>query len=150
MKAVIQRVSSACVKINNQAVSNIKKGLVVLLGISDSDTQHDIDAMVDKIKNLRVFQDAEGKMNISVKDIGGEILIVSQFTLLADLEKGRRPSFIGAAQPQKAEDIYGQVIDLLKKDGLKVESGRFREYMQVEIINDGPVTLIYDTNKKNT
>ena len=88
-------------------------------------------------------------MNISIKDIGGEILIVSQFTLLADLEKGRRPSFISAAPAQKAEDIYRQVIDYLKKDGLKVESGKFREYMQVELINDGPVTIIYDTNKKN-
>lgn len=148
MKAVIQRVSSATVKIENQVISKIKKGLVVLLGISDVDTQRDIDVMLDKIENLRIFQDAEGKMNISIKDINGEILVVSQFTLLADLEKGRRPSFIDAAPPQKAEDIYNQVINNLKIDGLKVESGRFREYMQVELINDGPVTFIFDTNKK--
>ena len=136
MKAVIQRVSSASVKISNQVISKINRGLVILLGISDSDKQDDIVAMADKIRNLRIFQDSNGKMNISIKDIGGEILVVSQFTLLADLEKGRRPSFINAAPPQKAEDIYKQVIDHLKKDGLKVESGRFREYMQVEIIND--------------
>lgn len=148
MKAVIQRVSSATVKIENQVIAKIKKGLVVLLGISDVDTQRDIDVMLDKIENLRIFQDAEGKMNISIKDINGEILVVSQFTLLADLEKGRRPSFIDAAPPQKAEDIYNQVINNLKIDGLKVESGRFREYMQVELINDGPVTFIFDTNKK--
>ena len=148
MKAVIQRVSSACVKINNQTISKIERGIVVLLGICDTDTQKDINLMVDKIKNLRIFQDSEGKMNIPLKEIKGEILVVSQFTLLADLEKGRRPSFINAAAPQKAQDIYNQVINKLKSECLKVETGRFREFMQVELINDGPVTFIFDTYKK--
>ncbi|MFC1709654.1 D-aminoacyl-tRNA deacylase [Candidatus Omnitrophota bacterium] len=148
MKAVIQRVISACVKIDNQAVSSIKKGMVVLLGISDADTQQDIDMMTDKIKNLRIFPDDQGKMNISIKEAGGEILVVSQFTLLGDLEKGRRPSFVNAAPPQKAQEIYTQVVDKLKKDGLKVATGKFRESMQVELTNDGPVTLIFDTKNK--
>jgi D-tyrosyl-tRNA(Tyr) deacylase len=104
--------------------------------------------MADKIKNMRIFEDSQVKMNISIKEINGRILIVSQFTLLADLEKGRRPSFIDAAEQEKAENIYGQVISFLREDGLRVESGRFREHMQVELINDGPVTFIFDTNKK--
>ncbi|MBL7198073.1 MAG: D-tyrosyl-tRNA(Tyr) deacylase [Candidatus Omnitrophica bacterium] len=148
MKAVIQRVSSASVKIDKQIISKIGKGLLILLGISEIDNQQDIDIMVDKIKNLRIFPDASGKMNISIKDIDGEILAVSQFTLLADLQKGRRPSFVDAAQPVKAECIYKQVIDNLRKEGIKVESGRFREYMQVELVNDGPATFIFDTKKK--
>lgn len=149
MKAVIQRVSSASVEVDNQIISSIKKGLVVLLGISEADAQQDIDVMSDKIKNLRIFQDDQGKMNISVKDVGGEILVVSQFTLLADLEKGRRPSFINAAPAQKAQDIYNQVANKLKKDGLKVETGKFQESMQVKLVNDGPVTLIFDTKSKS-
>jgi len=148
MKAVIQRVSSASVKIDKQIISKIGKGLLILLGISETDNQQDIDIMVDKIKNLRIFPDALGKMNISIKDIDGEILAVSQFTLLADLQKGRRPSFVDAAQPIKAECIYKQVIDNLRKEGIRVEFGRFRKYMQVELLNDGPVTFIFDTKKK--
>lgn len=120
-----------------------------MLGICETDTQKDIDLMVDKIKNLRIFQDSEGKMNISLKEINGEILVVSQFTLLADLEKGRRPSFTNAAPPQKAQDIYNQVIDKLKNEDLVVKTGKFREFMQVELINDGPVTFIFDTIKEN-
>ena len=148
MKAVIQRVTSASVKIDKQIISKIEKGLLILLGISEIDNQQDIDIMVDKIKNLRIFPDASGKMNISIKDIDGEILTVSQFTLLADLQKGRRPSFVDAAQPAKAECIYKQIIDNLRKEGIRVESGRFRKYMQVELLNDGPVTFIFDTKKK--
>ncbi|MDD5005252.1 MAG: D-aminoacyl-tRNA deacylase [Candidatus Omnitrophica bacterium] len=149
MKAVIQRVSSACVKINNQAISNIKKGLVILLGISEADTKKDIDIIVDKIKNLRIFEDLQGKMNSSLQDINGELLVVSQFTLLADLSKGRRPSFSQAAAPEKAENIYKQVIAGFKKCDIKVETGEFGQDMQVELINDGPVTLIFDTNREN-
>lgn len=148
MKAVIQRVSSASVKIGVQIISKIDKGLVVLLGISNNDTQKDIEIILDKIKNLRIFEDSQGKMNVSTKDIDAEILIVSQFTLFADLQNGCRPSFMDAAQPAKAENIYDQVIDAFRKDGIKVESGRFREHMQVELINDGPVTFIFDTDKK--
>ena len=147
MRAVIQRVGSASVKIDNRKVSGIKEGMVVLLGISAVDTQRDIDMMVDKIRNLRIFPDNEGKMNIPIRDMGGEILVVSQFTLLADLENGRRPSFTEAAPPQKAQDIYNQVVEKLKIEGLKVETGKFQESMQVELINDGPVTLIFDTRK---
>jgi D-tyrosyl-tRNA(Tyr) deacylase len=148
MKAVIQRVSKASVTIRDQLIAETKKGFVILLGISSLDTQKDINIMADKIENLRVFQDTEGKMNLSIKDINGEILIVSQFTLLADLEKGRRPSFANSADPQKAEDFYNGVIEQLKKDGFRVASGKFREYMQVELVNDGPVTFIFDTNKE--
>lgn len=149
MKAVIQRASRACVKINNQIFSNIERGVVVLLGVCEADSQKDVDLMVDKILNMRIFPDSEGKMNISLKDINGQILVVSQFTLLADLEKGRRPSFANAAQPQKAQDIYNQVVDKLKNSGLTTKTGKFRELMQVELINDGPVTFIFDTNKEN-
>ncbi|MFH1621674.1 MAG: D-aminoacyl-tRNA deacylase [Candidatus Omnitrophota bacterium] len=149
MKAVIQRVNKACVKIDSKKISEIEKGLVVLLGVSCDDTEQDINLMVEKIKNLRIFQDAQGKTNISIKDKNGEVLIVSQFTLLADLEKGRRPSFTNAALPQKAEDFYNQVIKYLSNAGVKVKSGKFKEYMQVELINDGPVTLIYDTKERN-
>jgi D-tyrosyl-tRNA(Tyr) deacylase len=148
MKAVIQRVSSASVKIDNQIISQIKNGLLVLLGIANSDTEKDAALMVDKIQNLRIFEDEANKMNLSVKDINGEILVVSQFTLLADVEKGRRPSFTEAASPQKAEEIYNKVINSLEENQLKVEAGKFKEHMQVELVNDGPVTIIFDTNKK--
>lgn len=148
MKAVIQRVSSASVKIGNQIISRIGRGLVVLLGIPEKDTRQDIEAVVNKINNLRIFEDDRGRMNISIKDIDAQILIVSQFTLLADLGKGRRPSFIDAASPEKAENIYNDVIGYFRKEGIRVESGKFREDMQVELVNDGPVTFVFDTNKK--
>ena len=143
MKAVIQRVSGASVKVDNQTISKIGRGLLVLLGVSDSDVEEDIGMMVDKVKNLRIFQDEADKMNISIKDIDGEILVVSQFTLLANLEKGRRPSFIDAAQPEKAEGIYNKVINAFREDDIKVESGSFGKRMQVELINDGPVTFVF-------
>lgn len=150
MKTVIQRVNSASVKIGGQIISKIEKGLVVLLGISESDTQKDIEIIVDKIKNLRVFEDSAGKMNISIKDIDGEVLLVSQFTLLADLQKGCRPSFTAAAKPPQAEIIYRQVMDAFREGGIRIKSGRFKEHMQVELINDGPATFIFDTNRKVT
>ena len=148
MKAVIQRVTSASVKIENQVISRINTGLLVFLGIAESDTDKDVEIMADKIPNLRVFSDGAGKMNLSLKDISGELLVVSQFTLLADLEKGRRPSFIEAARPQKAEKLYDKVIERLKNGGIRVETGKFQESMQVELVNNGPVTLIFDTAKK--
>ncbi len=147
MKAVIQRVSSASVKVDNKIISQIGKGLVVLLGVSSADNQQDINLTTDKIKNLRIFQDSEGKMNVSIKVIKGEVLVVSQFTLLANLEKGRRPSFADAAQPQKAENFYKQIIENIKKDGIRVESGCFGKFMQVELVNDGPVTIIFESRK---
>lgn len=147
MKAVIQRVSSASVKVENQIIAQIKQGLVVLLGITNTDTEKDIDIMVDKIKNLRIFEDKDGKMNVSINDINGQILIVPQFTLLADLEKGRRPSFANAAKPELAENIYNQVINKFKEIGIKIESAKFREYMQVQLINEGPATFIFATKK---
>jgi len=147
VKIVAQRVNKASVKINGETIAMIQKGLVLLTGISDSDTHKDIDAVVDKICNLRIFESDKGKMNLSVKDINAELLVVSQFTLLADLNRGRRPSFTQAASPDKAEDIYNQFISGLRNRGIRVESGRFREYMQLELINDGPATFIIETNK---
>jgi D-tyrosyl-tRNA(Tyr) deacylase len=147
MKAVIQRVISASVKIDKEAIAKIDKGLVVLLGISLKDTDKDIEIMADKIYNLRIFEDDKEKMNLSVGDINGQILVISQFTLLADLEKGRRPSFTQAALPENAENIYNRLVDNLKDRKIKVECGKFGAYMQLDLINDGPATFIFDTNK---
>lgn len=147
MKAVVQRVNSASVRVRDETITRIKKGLVVLIGISYNDTDKDIAAMVDKIYNLRIFQDDKGKMNLSVKDIDGGLLVVSQFTLLADLDKGRRPSFTDAALPDKAESIYYQFIADFKNKGMNIECGRLGADMQLELVNDGPATFIFDTNK---
>lgn len=149
MKAVIQRVNKAFLKIDNQLVSNIGKGEVVLLGVASDDSDKDVEIMVDKLKNLRIFDDRQGKLNLSIKSINGEMLLVSQFTLLANLEKGRRPSFTDAAKPDDAKKLYEKVIELLKEDGIKVSSGVFKEYMQIELENDGPVTFVFDTKKKD-
>jgi len=147
MKAVIQRVISASVKIEKETIAKINKGLVVLVGVSLEDTDRDIEVMADKICNLRIFEDDKEKMNLSVSDINGQVLIVSQFTLLADLEKGRRPSFTEAALPVNAENIYNSLVDKFKDKKIEVKCGRFGAYMQVELINDGPATFIFDTNK---
>lgn len=150
MRAVIQRVKSASVKIEKKPISSIKQGYVVLLGIAEEDSQQDIDLMAGKIKNLRIFEDSDGKMNKAIIDIEGDVLVVPQFTLLADLDKGRRPSFSAAAKPGKAENIYTQVIDKLKSKGLRVFSGVFGAHMQIELINDGPVTIMLDTKRQNS
>jgi len=145
MRAVIQRVKKSSVKAGNEIVGQIGKGLLVLLGVARDDTAKDADYLANKIINLRIFEDPDGKMNRSLLETGGELLVVSQFTLLADCRKGRRPSFIEAAEPQKAADLYETFVDRVREKGAKVQTGRFRAMMQVALINDGPVTLIIES-----
>ena len=147
MRAVIQRVSQSSVSIENEVVGKIGYGMTILLGVSQTDTPKDIQWLADKIAFLRIFEDANGKMNLSLKEIGGDALIVSQFTLLADCRKGRRPSFIQAARPEKANQFYSKFITCIKNHGINVQTGRFGAMMKVEIINEGPVTLIIDSSQ---
>ena len=148
MRVVIQRVSEASVKVDNQIVGEIGKGLMLLIGVDESDENSDADWLVKKILDVRVFSDDEGKMNHSVKDINGEILCISQFTLISDYKKGNRPSYIKAARPDKAIPLFEYFKDEMKKSGLKTESGIFGEDMKVSLINDGPVTLVFDSKTK--
>lgn len=145
MVVVLQRVSNASVEIKGEKVSEIGKGLVLFLGIQKGDNEKDIDYLVNKIPNLRVFEDSSGKMNLSLKDIGGEILIVSEFTLTADCKKGLRPSFDKAAPPQEAKKLYETFIERLKQIGVPVKEGVFRSFMNVSLINEGPVTFVITT-----
>jgi D-tyrosyl-tRNA(Tyr) deacylase len=145
LKVVVQRVNSACVKVNGKAVGKIKKGLLMLIGIAQTDTEKDIEFIADKCANLRIFQDENGKMNRTVLEEKGEILAISQFTLLGDTRKGRRPNFMAAASPEKGEKFYHYFIHCLKKYGIHVESGIFGAMMNVELINTGPVTLIVES-----
>lgn len=145
MRAVVQRVKQASVTIDGEIVGQIGPGLLILLGIRHEDTQADLDFLADKLVNLRIFADAEEKMNLSVKDVNGGLLVVSQFTLYGDCRKGRRPSFIAAARPETAIPLYEQFIEKLRTTGLQVETGRFGAMMDVSLINDGPVTLIIDS-----
>jgi D-tyrosyl-tRNA(Tyr) deacylase len=147
MRAVIQRVSQSSVSIENEVVGKIGYGMTILLGVSQRDTPKDIQWLADKIASLRIFEDANGKMNLCLKEIGGDVLIISQFTLLADCRKGRRPSFIQAARPEKANQYYSQFITCMKNHGINVQTGRFGAMMKVEITNEGPVTLIIDTSQ---
>jgi D-tyrosyl-tRNA(Tyr) deacylase len=143
MKLVIQRVKQALVTVADRKTSSIGQGIVVLLGIHKDDTKEEVVTSARKIAHLRIMADAEGKMNRSVKDVNDSVLVVSQFTLLADTTKGNRPSFIDAADPQKAKQLYELFIKELKKEGIKnVKSGKFGAYMQVKLINDGPVTIV--------
>ena len=147
MKLVIQRVRSSSLYIEGSLISQIKKGLVVLIGISKSDTENVIEKLVKKLLNLRVFEDEDSKMNNSILDIGGEILLVSQFTLYADTSKGNRPSFINAADPKNAELLYNKFLEKLKiVFGNNIKTGRFGAKMQIELINDGPVTIIIENS----
>lgn len=144
MKAVIQRVKNAEVKVNEQIVGKISKGLLILLGVGPDDTEKNADELVQKICKLRIFRDMEEKMNLSVKDIDGEILVVSQFTLYADCQKGNRPCFVNAAPPDKAKQLYEYFKEKCKKEVKKVESGIFGADMKVSLLNDGPVTIILE------
>lgn len=145
MKTVIQRVSESHVKVDGNIVGEIGKGLMLLVGIDENDTKTDADWLVQKILNLRIFGDEDGKLNLSVQDIKGEILCISQFTLIADYKKGNRPSFIKAAKPDKAIPLFDYFKQELSKSGLKTESGIFGADMKVSLINDGPVTIVMDS-----
>ena len=148
MKALLQRVSQASVSVAGEEVGRIAKGLVVFLGVADGDTEKAAQYLAQKITGLRIFSDEEGKFNLSVLDIKGELLLISQFTLLADTRKGRRPSFVEAASPALAEELFDNFVEEVRTTGLKVATGRFQQYMQVEIHNDGPVTILLDTKEK--
>jgi D-tyrosyl-tRNA(Tyr) deacylase len=144
VRVVLQRASRAAVRVDGQTVGAIGRGFVVLAGFAPGDTDATIQWMADKIVGLRVFGDAEGKMNLALADVGGQLLVVSQFTLYGDTQKGRRPSFIGAALPNVAEPLYERFVALLRGLGVKVETGTFGAMMDVELVNDGPVTLVLE------
>ena len=147
MRAVIQRVTCAKVKVEEQIVGEIEKGLVVLLGVTHDDTQNDAQYLVEKIVALRIFDDADGRMNVSVNEAAGALLVVSQFTLYGDVRRGLRPSWSDAAQPEIAEPLYEYFVASARKLISKVETGSFRKMMQVELVNDGPVTILLDSRK---
>ena len=149
MKVLLQRVTGASVSVAGEEVGRIAAGLVVFIGIANGDTEKDIRYLVPKVTGLRIFADADGKFNLSVQDVKGEMLIVSQFTLLADTRHGRRPSFTDAAPQTQAEALFKQFVEQARASGLKVETGRFQQYMQVEIHNDGPVTILLDSRQKS-
>ena len=144
MKIVVQRVKNAQVEVENQVVGKIEKGFLVLLGVTHTDTKEQADYLVKKLCNLRVFTDENGKMNLGLKDVAGELLIVSQFTLYADCSNGNRPSFIEAAKPEQAEELYEYFCSECEKNNIKVEKGIFGADMQVSLVNDGPVTIVIE------
>lgn len=148
MRCVIQRVARASVDVDGHTVGKIDRGFMVLVGSEVGDTEADAKYCADKIAGLRVFEDAAGKMNLSLADVGGAVLLVSQFTLLADARHGRRPDFIQAARPEVAEPLCERVREMLQEKGLTVETGRFRTEMQVSLVNDGPVTILLDSRRK--
>ena len=148
MRAVIQRVKSASVKVDGELVSEIGSGLLIFLGVAHNDTEKELEYIANKVANLRIFEDADGKMNLSLLDTGGSALVVSQFTLYGDCRKGRRPSFIDAARPDVANDLYEQFISLLKEMNISTQGGTFQAMMDVELINDGPVTILLDSDKQ--
>lgn len=148
MRVIIQRVKHATVHISNECVGEITKGLLIFLGVEHADSQSDADYLVQKISNLRIFSDTDGKMNLSIQDTDGQFLVVSQFTLHANTKKGNRPSYIRAARPEHAIPLYEYFIDTLQKTtALKVQSGRFGADMQVSLVNDGPVTILMDSKE---
>lgn len=147
MRSVLQRVSSAKVSVDGEIIGEIGRGILVLLGISREDSETEAKYLIEKTLNLRIFEDSEGKMNLSLIDIRGELLVVSQFTLYGDARKGRRPSFIKAALPQTANKLYEFFVSEAGKQIKKVETGQFQAMMDVELINDGPVTILLDTDK---
>jgi len=145
VKALLQRVTGASVSIGGEIVGRIGRGLVIFVGVANGDTEKDAQYLAQKVVSLRIFSDEAGKFNLSALDIKGELLVVSQFTLLANTKKGRRPSFIEAAPPAQAEELFERFVEQACATGLKVETGRFQQYMQVEIHNDGPVTILLDS-----
>jgi D-tyrosyl-tRNA(Tyr) deacylase len=147
MRAVVQRVSRAQVTVNGEITGQIGPGLLVLLGVGRDDTEADAIYLAEKICGLRVFEDAQGKMNRSVQDVGGSVLAVSQFTLYGDVRRGKRPSFDAAAPPEKARQVYGFFVEQIRAAGLRCETGRFQEMMKVELVNEGPVTILLDSAK---
>ena len=147
MKALLQRVTGATVSVAGEVVGRIGRGLVIFVGVASGDAEKDAHYLIQKIVNLRIFSDEASKFNLSARDIKGELLVVSQFTLLADTSKGRRPSFIEAAPPAQAKELFEQFVEQAHATGLKVATGRFQQYMQVEIHNDGPVTILLDSRE---
>ena len=147
MRAVVQRVKSAKVEVNGQTVGEIGQGLLVFLGVGEGDSEKDCDYLANKIAHLRIFSDSQGLMNLSVVEVEGAALVVSQFTLWGDCRKGRRPSFIRAAQPERARKLYEHFIGIIRGKGLRVDTGEFQAMMDVHLVNDGPVTLILDSSK---
>ena len=148
MRAVVQKVSSSKVTVDEEVVGQINQGLLVLLGVTHDDTSKDVDYMVDKVTNLRIFEDEDGKMNLSLKDVGGEILAVSQFTLYGDARKGRRPSFSDAARPEVANPLYEEFVEKIKNQGINVGTGKFGAHMMVDLTNDGPVTILLESRRE--
>lgn len=147
MRAVIQRVSRAKVTVNGEITGEIGPGLLLLLGVGAADTRPDADYLADKILGLRIFEDDGGKMNLSVTETSGALLVVSQFTLYGDVRRGKRPSFDAAAPPQPARELYEYFVEKIRAAGLRCETGRFQEMMQVELVNQGPVTILLDSSK---
>ena len=147
MRLVIQRVLESSVKVDGNVVGAIGAGFMVLCGVQEGDTLEDVKYCVEKTAGLRIFEDADDKMNLSVQDVGGSILAVSQFTLLGDARKGKRPSFIAAARPEAADALYEKVVTRVRELGVHCETGVFQTHMEVELVNDGPVTILYDTGR---
>jgi D-aminoacyl-tRNA deacylase len=147
MRAVVQRVSRAHVTVNGSIAGQIGMGLLVLVGVGEEDTESDVTYLAEKIAGLRIFEDAEGKMNRSVVEVAGSVLAVSQFTLYGDVRRGKRPSFDAAARPQSARQLYELFVGRIRAAGLRCETGRFQEMMQVELVNEGPVTILLDSRK---
>lgn len=148
MRAVVQRVSRASVTVAGEVVGQIRRGFLVLLGVEEGDGQDEVVYMAQKVVGLRVFEDADGKMNLGLAEVGGAMLVVSQFTLLGDCRKGRRPSFIQAARPELADELYRAFCAEVRGQGIEVQTGRFQTHMDVELVNDGPVTLLIDSHKQ--
>lgn len=148
MRAVVQRVTQGAVSVDGEVVGQIGIGFVVLLGVAAEDTQEDVIWLAGKVEGLRVFEDADERMNLSLREVSGQVLVISQFTLLGDCRKGRRPSFVAAAPPDRANSLYQSFVAELRGHGLTVETGRFQADMQVSLTNDGPVTLLLDSQKK--
>lgn len=147
MRIVVQRVSKAAVSVNSDVIAEINRGLLVYLGVAHNDTEKDAQFIAEKITGLRVFPDQQGKMNLSINDINGDVLLVSNFTLHGDCRKGRRPGFDKAAKPELANQLYEKLTELIREKGVNVQNGRFGEHMEIKSINDGPVTFILDSSK---